>query len=57
MTAVETNPCGITWALSFDHTPFVYNGGYGNSITKSKGRKVHLLLTFKLLLKYLLDNI
>lgn len=36
MEAVEANRCGVTWALSFDQTPFVYNGGYGNILTRGK---------------------
>ncbi|XP_076458825.1 tectonin beta-propeller repeat-containing protein 1-like [Babylonia areolata] len=34
MALIETTPCGVTWALSFDRTPWVYNGGYGNAFTR-----------------------
>ncbi|KAL8561229.1 hypothetical protein ACOMHN_024485 [Nucella lapillus] len=34
MSLIETTPCGMTWAISFDHTPWVYNGGYGNAFTR-----------------------
>ncbi|KAK7507852.1 hypothetical protein BaRGS_00000817 [Batillaria attramentaria] len=33
MAVIETTPCGVTWALSFDQTPWVYNGGYGGAVT------------------------
>ncbi|XP_070186393.1 tectonin beta-propeller repeat-containing protein 1-like [Littorina saxatilis] len=34
MASIETSPCGVIWAISFDQTPWVYNGGYGNAITR-----------------------
>ncbi|XP_064613719.1 tectonin beta-propeller repeat-containing protein 1-like isoform X2 [Liolophura sinensis] len=34
MLMVKTNTEGITWAISHDHTAYVYTGGYGGGIFK-----------------------
>lgn len=34
MSVIETTPCGVTWGISFDQTPWVYNGGYGGAGTR-----------------------
>ena len=46
MAMIETTPCGVIWAISFDHTLWVYNGGYGSAFTRGKsGTHVHAVVT------------
>ncbi|RUS72281.1 hypothetical protein EGW08_019953, partial [Elysia chlorotica] len=32
MALIETSVAGVTWALGFDKTPHVYNGGFGGAV-------------------------
>ena len=44
MAVIETTPCGVIWAISFDQTLWVYNGGYGSALTRGKlGTCVHTI--------------
>ncbi|XP_041363457.1 tectonin beta-propeller repeat-containing protein 1-like isoform X2 [Gigantopelta aegis] len=42
---IETSPCGVTWALGYNHTVWFYSGGYGGGVFKEQSgvsKDVHL---------------
>ena len=46
MTVVEMSASGVVWAIGSDRSAWVYNGGYGNELSRGMPASVFVIVDF-----------